>query len=209
MSRVVLPTRRTWSGSLPSAVGGLYLRLRGWRVEGDLPPIPKAVIIAAPHTSNWDLVFMLAVSWVLGARPSWLGKRELFAGPLGWLMRRLGGLPIDRSVRANAVEQVVRRFAESERLFLAVPPSGTRSRASHWRSGFYYMARGADVPIVCAYLDYRRKVGGIGPMIRPSGDVVSDMNVVREFYAGVTAKYPELTTPVRLLGEDAPTAVGI
>ena len=159
-------------------------------------------MIAAPHTSNWDLPFMLAVSWVLGVRPSWLGKRELFRWPAGWLMRRLGGLPIDRGVRANVVEQVVRRFSESERLFLVVPPSGTRSRAEHWKSGFYFMARDAGVPIVCAYLDYRRKRGGIGPTIVPTDDLADDMQRIRDAYAGVTARYPEFETPVRLREED-------
>lgn len=199
------PAPRVRRGGL-AAVGRLYLRLNGWRVEGELPAVAKAIVIAAPHTSNWDLPFMLAVSWVLGVRPSWLGKRELFGRPLGWLMRRLGGLPVDRGVRANVVQQVVRRFAEAERLFLVVPPSGTRSRAEHWKSGFYFMAREARVPIVCGYLDYRRKVGGIGGMLHPTGDVAADMDRIRGFYSGVTAKYPELTTPVRLLEEDASSA---
>jgi 1-acyl-sn-glycerol-3-phosphate acyltransferase len=198
------PARRLRAGRITSTVGALILRLRGWSVQGELPPVEKAVVVAAPHTSNWDLLYMLAVSWVLGVRPSWLGKREIFGWPLGWLMRRLGGVPIDRSVRANVVEQVVQRFAASDRLFLVVPPSGTRSRAAHWKSGFYFMALGAGVPIVCAYLDYRRKVGGIGPTIEATGDVAADMQRIRELYAGVTARYPDQATPVRLLEETGP-----
>jgi 1-acyl-sn-glycerol-3-phosphate acyltransferase len=188
-------------GRAARGLGALFLRLCGWRVEGTLPPDPKAVVIAAPHTSNWDLPFMLAVSYVLGARPSWLGKREIFRWPFHGLMRRLGGLPIDRHGRHDVVQQVVDMFGCRDRLHVVVPPSATRSRASHWRSGFYHIARGAGVPIVCAFLDYRRKVGGIGPVFVPSGDVRADMDVLRAFYATVAGKYPQCTTPVRLVEE--------
>jgi 1-acyl-sn-glycerol-3-phosphate acyltransferase len=188
---------------LTATIGRLFLRLAGWRLEGALPNLNKAVVIAAPHTSNWDLVYMLAVSWALGVRPAWLGKREIFRFPFGGVMRWLGGVPIDRSVRANVVEQVAQRFAAAERLFLVVPPSGTRKRAAHWKSGFYHMGRRANVPILCAFLDYGRKVGGLGPMLVPSGDAGLDMPPIRAFYDNVTARYPELTTPARLLEEDA------
>jgi 1-acyl-sn-glycerol-3-phosphate acyltransferase len=202
----VTPSRST--GRLARGIGALYLRLFGWRVEGRLPSAPRAVVIAAPHTSNWDLPLMLAVAWVLGLRPAWLGKRELFRWPFGWLMRRLGGLPVDRSARQNLVQQVVDRFHAVDQLYLVIPPSGTRSRATHWKSGFYHIARGARVPIVCSFLDYRRKVGGIGPVLMPTGDVTTDMRRIRGFYADITGKFPALTTPVRLLEEDeaAPAA---
>jgi len=196
-------TRTANAGWLARRLGALYLRLCGWRVEGALPPGTKAVAIAAPHTSNWDLPLMLAVSYVLGVKPSWLGKRQLFRGPLGWLLRRLGGVPVDRGRRTNLVRQVADHFGTVDQLFLVIPPSGTRKRAPHWKSGFYHIAREAAVPIICAFLDYPRKVGGIGPTIEPGDDVRADMDVVRAFYAEVTGKYPALTTPVRLLDEDA------
>jgi 1-acyl-sn-glycerol-3-phosphate acyltransferase len=194
--------RTTNAGSLARTIGRLYLRLLGWRVEGELPAGTKAVAIAAPHTSNWDLPTMLAVSYVLGVKPSWLGKRQLFRGPLGWLLRRLGGVPVNRDRRTNLVQQVADYFATVDQLFLVVPPSGTRKRATHWKSGFYHIARGAGVPITCAFLDYRRKVGGVGPAIVPGGDLRADMQTIRDFYADITGKYPALTTPVRLLEED-------
>jgi len=184
-------------------IGRLCLRAVGWRVEGALPACRHAVVIAAPHTSNWDLPLMLAVSWALGARPSWLGKRELFRGPFGWVLRRLGGVPVDRSARRGLVGEAVARFAEAADLFLVIPPSGTRSRAPHWKSGFYQVARGAGVPIACAYLDYRRRVGGIGLVLAPSGSVRADMDRIRAFYAPMEGKYPAQATPVRLLEEDA------
>ena len=190
------------AGRFTRGLGGLYLRLSGWRVEGRFPDAAKAVVIAAPHTSNWDLPLMLAVAYVLGIRPAWLGKRELFRWPFGWLMRRLGGLPVDRGARQNLVQQAVDRFDAVDRLHLVIPPSGTRRRATHWRSGFYHIARGARVPIVCGFLDYRRKVGGIGPALTPSGDLAADMVDLRAFYADITGKFPASTTPVRLLEED-------
>jgi 1-acyl-sn-glycerol-3-phosphate acyltransferase len=116
-------------------------------------------------------------------------------------MRWLGGVPIDRNARSNVVQQAVERFAALGRLFLLVPPSGTRKRAPHWKSGFYHIARGAGVPIICTFLDYGRRAGGVGLVLVPSGDIVKDMSAIREFYAGVRAKYPELVTPVRLLEE--------
>ena len=191
-------------GRLARGVGRLYLRLTGWRVEGRIPDAPKAVVIAAPHTSNWDLPIMLAVSYVLGIRPAWLGKTELFRPPFGGLMRWLGGVPVDRRVRENRVQQAVASFAAVEQLYLVIPPSGTRSRATHWKSGFYHIACGAQVPIVCAFLDYRRKVGGIGSVLMPSRNVAADMAEIRAFYSRITGKFPALTTPVRLLEEDEP-----
>jgi len=195
-------------GAFARGLGGLYLRLSRWRIEGGFPEVSKAVVIAAPHTSNWDLPLMLAIAYVLGIRPAWLGKRELFRWPFGWLMRWLGGLPVDRGARQNLVQQVVDRFHAVDRLHLVIPPSGTRSRATHWKSGFYHIARGARVPIVCAFLDYRRRVGGIGPVLAASGDIPSDMSRIRAFYADIAGKFPASTTPVRLLEEDrrAPAA---
>ncbi len=199
--------RRTRNaGPVARSLGALYLRLFGWRVEGVLPAGTKAVAIAAPHTSGWDLPLMLAVSYVLGVKPAWLGKRELFRGPLGWLLGRLGGVPVDRGRRGDMVRQAAEYFGAVDQLFLVIPPSGTRSRAAHWKSGFYHIARAARVPIICAFLDYRRRVGGIGPVILPGDDVRTDMQAIRDFYAGITARYPGRTTPVRLLEEDASSA---
>jgi 1-acyl-sn-glycerol-3-phosphate acyltransferase len=190
--------RASWPARL---IGRLYLRAFGWRVAGTLA-CRRAVVIAAPHTSNWDLPFMLAVSYALGAKPSWLGKRELFGGPLGWLLRRLGGIAVDRSAPQGLVGEAVDRFGERDDLFLVIPPSGTRARAPYWKSGFYHVARGAGVPILCAYLDYRRRVGGIGLALTPSTSVGADMDRIRAFYADKQARYPAQVTPVRLREEE-------
>lgn len=193
----------TSPSSLARILGRTWLRAARWEVRGALPcDVTRAVLIASPHTSNWDLPHMLAFAFVLGLRPRWLGKREMFRGPAGPFFRWLGGVPVDRSRRANLVEQAVELFARPEPLVLVVPPSGTRGRVEYWRSGFYHIARGAGVPIVCSFLDYGRGVGGIGPVLEPSGDLRADMETIRRFYAGILGRYPALTAVPRLREED-------
>ncbi len=199
-------TPRSAPGPVARTLGKLWLRLFGWRVEGRLPHHPCAVVIAAPHTSNWDLPFMLAVSWVLGVRPAWLGKHRLFRPPFGGLMRWLGGVPVDRRAPGGMVAEAAARLREADRLMLVVPPSGTRSRAPRWKSGFYHIARTAEVPILCTFLDYRRRVGGIGPTVAPTGDIAADMKVIRAFYEPIRGRRPAQATPVRLAEEDGAAA---
>jgi 1-acyl-sn-glycerol-3-phosphate acyltransferase len=121
-------------------------------------------------------------------------------------MRWLGGIPVDRRSPGGMVTQAAARLRAADRLLLVVPPSGTRSRAPHWKSGFYQIARAADVPILCTFLDYRRRVGGIGPTVVPSGDVAADMAIIRAFYAPIEGLRPEHATAVRLAEEDGTNA---
>jgi 1-acyl-sn-glycerol-3-phosphate acyltransferase len=187
-------------------IGGAFLKALGWRCEGEAPEAERCVLIAAPHTSNWDFPLMMGMSFVLGMQISWMGKHTIFKPPFGAIMRGLGGVPIERHKRANVVEQMVTRLSGPEPLMLTVPAEGTRGRAEYWKSGFYHIARGADVPVVLAYLDYGRKVGGIGPAIQLTGDMRRDMDVIRAFYADKTARFPEKFGPVRLREEAAPEA---
>jgi 1-acyl-sn-glycerol-3-phosphate acyltransferase len=180
----------------------MLLKLFGWRTEGSLAGVPKCVLVVAPHTSNWDFPVMLALAVALRIKATWMGKHTLFRPPLGWLMRRLGGLPINRSARQKVVEQAVESFRERERLVLAILPEGTRKRTPYWKSGFYHIAVGAQVPIALGYADYRRKVGGIGRVFMPSGDVDADMAIIREFYSGMTGKRPEQFGEIRLKAQD-------
>ena len=159
------------------------------------------MLIAAPHTSNWDLAYLLALAAIFDIRVSWMGKHTLFLPPLGWLMRRVGGIPIVRHRSGNMVEQMARAFEESEDLALVVPAEGTRGYVAHWKSGFYHIARSASVPIVLGYLDYTRRRGGFGPALLPGGDVRSDMDEIRDFYADKAAKFPEQFGEVRLKEE--------
>lgn len=182
----------------------LLLRAFGWRLEGSLPAGPKFVLIAAPHTSNWDLVLMLLCSLSYGMWPSWVGKHTIFQPPLGWLLRLLGGIPIDRRSRGNRVEQLAGLFAGRDRLILAIPPEGSRSSHTHWKSGFYWVARTANVPLCLSYLDWGSRRAGLSPLFQTTGDLRADMDYVRAFYAGRTGRFPALQGPIRLEGEDGP-----
>jgi 1-acyl-sn-glycerol-3-phosphate acyltransferase len=182
-------------------LASLFLRVSGWEAEGERPAARKYVLIAAPHTSNWDLAFLLAFAWVLGVKISWMGKHTLFRGPMGAVMRALGGIPVRRSRSENLVDQMADAFARAGSLVLTVPAEGTRSYVPHWKSGFYHIARRARVPIVLGYLDYARKRGGFGPELIPTGNVREDMDEVRAFYAGVAAKHPENFGEIRLKEE--------
>lgn len=181
----------------------LALASVGWEIVGDAPKETKYVLIAAPHTSNWDLVLMLLCGMEYGVWPSWVGKHTLFKPPLGGFFRALGGIAIDRRSPHNMVEQLAERFRKSEHLVLAVPPEGTRGHAEHWKSGFYYIAKTGDVPICLGYLDFKKKRGGLGPMLKPSGDVKADMDFIRAFYADKFGRYPDKQGPIKLAAEDA------
>ena len=178
-----------------------FLKLSGWEAEGGGPLERRFVLIAAPHTSNWDLPYMLALAVIFDVKISWMGKHVLFRPPFGWLMRRLGGIPIVRHRRGNMVAQMASVFEESESLALVVPAEGTRSYVAHWKSGFYHIARSANVPIVLGYMDFARRRGGFGPAVLPTGDVRSDMDEIREFYADKVGKHPDLFGEVKLKEE--------
>jgi len=182
-------------------IGRWFLKLIGWTRVGGLPSIDKFVFIAAPHTSNWDLILMIAAAWSMKAHVHWLGKHSLFKWPFGWMTRAVGGLPVDRRKPQGLVAQAVELFARSDVLFLAVPVEGTRGRRDHWRSGFYHIARGADVPVATGFLDYGTRRCGLGELIHLTGDMTADMDRIREFYRPVKGKYPELQGPVRLREE--------
>ncbi len=162
-----------------------------WRMEGELPDEPKFVLIAAPHTSNWDLPIMLSLAFAFRTRLFWMGKHTLFRRPYGPIMRWLGGIPIDRRKSHNVVEQSADQFRKADNLVMVVPPEGTRQKVRYWKTGFYRIAESAKVPIVLGFLDYRRKVGGVGPAILPTGDIEADMEKIRAFYENVTGKYSE------------------
>jgi 1-acyl-sn-glycerol-3-phosphate acyltransferase len=183
-------------------LANIVLKLFVWRAEGSLADCPKCVVVVAPHTSNWDFPVLMLIKVALRLKVRWMGKHTLFRPPFGWIMRWLGGLPIDRSARNNMVEQAVESFRTHDRLLLAIPPEGTRKRAPYWRSGFYHIALGAQVPIALAYADYRRKVGGIGHIFVPSGDVDADMAIIRDFYSGIVGKRPDQFGEIRLKSQE-------
>lgn len=186
-------------------LGRIWLRVFGWRLEGLIPAPTGFVLIAWPHTSNWDLPHMIAAAWTLRVKISWLGKDAIFKHRIfAPFMRWLGGIPIDRSKRGNTVSRVTELFRQQPELILAVPVEGTRSKTEHWRSGFYHMARGAGVPIGLGFLDYAKRRLGIGPLLELTGDVRADMDRIREFYLDVRGKRPSMQTPPRLREEESP-----
>lgn len=188
------------------SISRFVLWAKGWKLEGELPVPAKYVLIASPHTSNWDGVLMVALATLYRIELSWLAKHTLFRWPFGWLLRRTGGIPVDRRGRHDMVKMAAGLFSERTALALAVPPEGTRRRVEYWKSGFYHIARSANVPIVLGYLDYGRRRAGFGPALLPSGDVCADMDIIRAFYSDKQGCHPELTTTPRLREEDAPRA---
>ncbi len=162
-----------------------WLKLAGWKVAGELPAAgAKCVLIAAPHTSNWDLPYTLMTGFALRLQLYWMGKSGLFAFPFGGVMRWLGGIAVNRDQRTNLVAASAEALkAASGAVQLVVPPEGTRGATRHWKTGFYYIALQANVPIVLAYMDYERRIAGLGPVFQPTGDVESDMASIKAFYA--------------------------
>ena len=168
----------------------IIFRLSGWKVSGERPRIPKYVIIAAPHTSNWDFLYTICLALIFGIKPRIMMKSTWFYGPMGTFLRWLGAIPVDRSGSHNVVAQSIRTFNRQNRMVLVVPPSGTRKKVMYWKSGFYHIARGAGVPVVLGYLDYRRKIGGIGPTVDITGHMERDMKNIQDFYGPIEGKYP-------------------
>ena len=183
-------------------LGRFGLWLLGWRVKGHAPPgHPKAIFIAAPHTTNWDGVVMVLVALAMGIRLSWLGKKSLFKGPKKHLMKFAGALPVDRSGGLNTVQHVAKTFESKEKLYLAVAPAGTRRKTDCWKTGFYHMAVAANVPVFCGYLDYSRGEGGILSVVHPTGDIAVDMERFREIYEGVRGGIPENESRIAIRSE--------
>ncbi len=176
----------------------VVLRIFGWRRSGQLPNIPKFVMIAAPHTSNWDFPIGLAMVLAFKMKMNWLGKDSLFRWPFGGFFKWLGGIPISRSKSNDVVAQTIRAFKENAKMVMVVAPEGTRKKVKYWKTGFYRIAQGANVPIAMGFIDYVRKVGGFGPTLMPTGDIESDMQKIRAFYDNVTGKIPDKSTPAMI-----------
>lgn len=169
----------------------IILRLFGWRVDSSAQVPAKCVLIGAPHTSNWDFPLALMICFVLKIDVYWMGKNSLFPPVFGIVMRWLGGIPVDRSQAGNLVQGTIDAFNRSEKLLVIVPPEGTRGKVTRWKTGFYYIAHGAGVPLGLGYVDFKEKIGGVGKMFYPSGNIEEDMLEIRAFYAGVTGKNPQ------------------
>lgn len=171
---------------------GFILRLFGWHTDGSLPEgIKKAVVVSAPHTSSWDFIVGRFTFWAIRVNIRFMIKKEAFFFPLGILLRKLGGLPVERNTANTMVDQVIKLFREHESLIVVITPEGTRQRVDRWKKGFYIIAQRANVPIALSYINYKSKTGGIGPVFYPSGDYEKDLKFIQDFYRDKVARHPE------------------
>jgi len=178
-----------------------YWRFKGWTFHGEIPQIPKIIVIGAPHTTNWDFVLYLAALNHFRIKATYIGKHTLFRWPFGWFFRMFGGIPVDRSKPGGIVGEVARAFHAADTMILVMAPEGTRSNTPHWKSGFVKIAEGADAPVVVASVDFAKKQLTIGPTISYKNDAEEFMDQVRDFYADKQGLYPEKQGPVRLAEE--------
>lgn len=184
-------------------VARLLLRLGGWTVVGSVPDVHKAVIIGAPHTSNWDGFWALVYTVAVGLDIKFFIKESMFWFPMSVLLKGMGAIPLNRGKAGGAVQQAVDLLDSSERFFFGLAPEGTRSRTAGWKSGFYRIAEDAGVPIFLGFFDYGSKRLGIGPMLTLTGDQEADMNIIRSFYESVEGRRPEKTSPVLFAERDS------
>lgn len=169
----------------------LILKLMGWKAVGKPIEGARFVLIGAPHTSNWDFPLMIMVVLKLRLRVFWMGKHSLFPFPVGWLMKWLGGIPVDRSRAHNLVDQTVAQYKSNPEMIVLVPPEGTRSKVKEWKTGFYRIAANAEVPVLMGYVDASKKEAGLADFFYPTGDIEADMPAIRAFYAEKVGINPE------------------
>jgi len=182
-------------------IAKLILRVGGWTAVGGIPDEPKAVILAAPHTSNWDALWALAYIVAIDLDVHFFAKQSVFWFPLGNVLRALGGIPLDRSRAGTAAQQAVDAFDNQDSFYFGLAPEGTRSRKAGWKSGFYRIAEGANVPVYLGMIDYDRKRLGITGRLELSGDQEADLEVCRDFYKDVKGRWPEKTSPIRFVNK--------
>jgi 1-acyl-sn-glycerol-3-phosphate acyltransferase len=175
---------------LAECVGRTALKLMGWRIEGELPRLDKFVAIGAHHTSNWDFVIFIALKFVLRLNARWFGKHAIFRWPFGGLMRSWGGIPIQRHLSLNMVEQAIQGFQGNREFILVLSPEGTRRKVERWKMGFYHIALGAGVPIVPGALDFANRRVVIGPPFQPTGDAEADLKALLAFFLPYEPKKP-------------------
>jgi 1-acyl-sn-glycerol-3-phosphate acyltransferase len=200
-----VPTQRTihdvrWMVTLVRWFAGVVLRLRGWRIQGAPPADPRFVMVAAPHTSAWDVPLMLACVLQFRLRVHWVGLASYFRWPIAGLLRWLGGVPITRGPADQRVRHAAALLASEEDMVVAIAPEGSRHEVPRWRTGFYHLAVAAGVPLVLTALDHERRTAVIGPVVTPTGDIEADLVAIRAFYAGVQGRHPGRQGPITVGG---------
>jgi 1-acyl-sn-glycerol-3-phosphate acyltransferase len=177
--------------ALSRALGRAGLALLRFRFEGKIPDVPRLVMIVAPHTSNWDFVVGVCAKLALGLRGRFMAKHTLFRGPFGWVLRWLGGIPVDRRAPGGTVESAIDEMRAARQLYLVVTPEGTRKRTPAWKSGFYRIAQAAGVPILPVAFDYRKRAISFAPIFQPSGDYEADLPALRASFEASMGYRPE------------------
>lgn len=175
------------------------LKLLGWSTHSDLPDSKKYIIVAAPHTSNWDFPLGILASKALNLHACWIGKHTIFRWPFGWFFRAIGGTPVDRTQKTDLIKQIADLFSHTEELAMALAPEGTRSKTDHWKTGFWHIAKAANVPIVLAYLDFGQKQVGLGGSFYPGDSIEKDFERIREFYKDRRGKNPANESLIQLV----------
>jgi 1-acyl-sn-glycerol-3-phosphate acyltransferase len=183
--------KKSWLSGLLEWMLLRFFRLMGWKATAVRPIPKKAVIIAAPHTSNWDFVYYIGLTRELGVETSFMAKRQLFRWPLGNFMRQMGGVQVNRESGGNYVQAMIDEFNRRDEFLLTIAPEGTRSAVGQWKTGFYHIALGAKVPLIIGMMDYAKKTGGLGVAFMPTGDYAADMARVEEFYRSTTPRHPD------------------
>ena len=183
-------------------VSRLILKLIGWELDERVPESQRYVMIGYPHTSNWDFILGMLAKWALGLPINWVAKHSMFWGPFKPMFIAMGGVPLDREKTTGFIQKNIKLFAEKEHFILGLMPEGTRSKTDHWKTGFYHIAHGANVPIVMAYLDYKNKVIGIGELVDTSGDIHADFEIIKTFYEDKTGYRPEHQSDMRIVAGD-------
>lgn len=179
-----------------ASLARFILRVGGWKVFGAVPDEPRAVLIAAPHTSNWDGFWALVYKVAVGLDVKFFAKHSLFWFPLGNLLRALGGVELNRGRAGSAVDQAIEMFNSSESFYFGLAPEGTRRKATGWKTGFYRIALGAGVPVYLGLIDYQEKHVGIGPRLELTGDPSTDLSHCRDFYDGISGRHPDQASPI-------------
>lgn len=178
------------AGPALRAFGRVAMRLAGWRFEGSIPNLPKLMFVVAPHTSNWDFFVGVGAMFAMGLRATFLGKHTLFRWPLGIVMRWLGGVPVFRHAPRNSVDQTVDHIQRVDQIALGLSPEGTRKKLPAWRTGFHYVARGAEIPIVPVALDYSTRTVRFFPMHQSVDTVEADVAALGPLFSAAMARYP-------------------
>ncbi len=194
---IPVPGRPTPMSRLARAALAVF----GWREDIRWPPVPRCVVIVYPHTSNWDFVVGSLAKAAAGLPAQWIGKHTIFRWPFAGVLRRMGGIPVNRREAAGLVDALVREMKGRPWMWLAMAPEGTRAKADHWKSGFYRLAVEAGVPVGLAFIDWRDRVVGLHAYLRMTGDEEKDLASIREAYAGKVGRWPEQAAPIRLRPE--------